>query len=132
MPTVVLLGTLDTKGHEFDFLRTRVLAAGCETILIDAGTLGEPLAVPDITRAEVAAAAGADAATLATGGDRGVAIQTVANGASLIVQRLFAENKLHGIISLGGSGNATLATQAMRALPVGVPSRIAVFGGIVG
>lgn len=124
MPTVVLLGTLDTKGHEFDFLRTRVQAAGCETILIDAGTLGEPLAVPDITRAEVAAAAGADVATLAAGGDRGLAIQTMANGASLIVQRLFAENKLHGIISLGGSGNATLATQAMRALPVGVPKLV--------
>ena len=124
MPTVVLLGTLDTKGHEFDFLRGRVQAAGCETILIDAGTLGEPLAQPDITHAEVAAAAGADSATFAADGDRGVAIQAMADGATVIVRRLFAEGKLHGIIGGGGSGNATLATQAMRALPVGVPKLV--------
>ncbi|MBC8159902.1 MAG: Tm-1-like ATP-binding domain-containing protein [Roseiflexaceae bacterium] len=121
MPTVVLLGTPDTKGREFDFLRTRVQAAGCATILIDAGTLGEPLAQPDITRAELAAAAGVDATALAANRDRGTAIQAMADGASSIVQRLFAEGRLHGIIGLGGSGNATLATQAMRTLPVGLP-----------
>lgn len=121
MATVVLLGTLDTKGGEFDFLRRAVQAAGCDTILVDAGILGAPQAAADIGREQVAAAAGADVAALAAAGDRGAAVTTMAAGATAVVQRLFDEGKLHGIIGLGGTGNSALATEAMRALPVGVP-----------
>lgn len=121
MAVVVLLGTLDTKGVEYDYLRARVREAGCEVILIDAGVLGQPLAEPDITRAEVARAAGADVAELAARGDRGAAIETMAAGATAVVLNLFRQGRLHGILALGGSGGSALATTAMRALPVGVP-----------
>ena len=121
MPTVVLLGTLDTKGKEYDFLRDRVREHGVEVILIDAGIMGEPLAEPDITRQEVAAAVGADVDALAAAGDRGVAVETMAEGAAAVVSRLHGEGRLDGILGLGGSGNSALVTQAMRALPVGVP-----------
>ncbi len=121
MATVVLLGTLDTKGIEYDYLRKRVQAAGCEVILIDAGIKGTPLTQPTITREEVAKAAGADVAQLAAAGDRGVAVETMARGATAVVLDLFAKGRLHGILGLGGSGGSTLVTQAMRALPVGVP-----------
>ncbi len=121
MAIVVLLGTLDTKGAEYDYLRARVREAGCEVILIDAGVLGRPLATPDISREEVARAAGADVAELAARGDRGAAIETMAAGATAIVLDLFRQGRLHGILALGGSGGSALATQAMRALPVGVP-----------
>ncbi len=121
MATVVLLGTLDTKGKEYDFLRDRVREHGVEVILIDAGIMGEPLATPDITREEVAAAAGADVAALAAAGDRGVAVETMAEGAAALVLRLYGEGRLDGILGLGGSGNSALVTHAMRALPVGVP-----------
>ena len=73
-PTVVLVGTLDTKGHEYAFLRDRIREQGVEVLLIDAGILGEPLAGPDVTRQEVAAAAGADALALADAHDRAAAI----------------------------------------------------------
>ena len=121
MATVVLLGTLDTKGHEYAFLRDRVLEHGVDVVLVDAGIMGEPLARPDIGREEVAAAAGADVTELAAAGDRGAAIETMARGAAEIVQRLHAEGRLDGIAGLGGSGGSALVTQAMRALPVGVP-----------
>jgi len=121
MATVVLLGTLDTKGLEYDYLRRRVEADGCEVIAVDAGIVGAPLAPPDVTREEVARAVGADVATLAAAGDRGAAIATMANGATAVVSRLFAEGRLHGILGLGGSNGSALVTQAMRALPVGVP-----------
>ncbi len=121
MATVVLLGTLDTKGTEYAYLRRRVQEAGCEVILIDAGVRGEPLAPPDISHDEVARAAGADVAQLAAAGDRGAAVETMARGATAIVLDLFARERLHGILALGGSGGSALATQAMRALPVGVP-----------
>ncbi len=121
MATVVLLGTLDTKGIEYDYLRARVRDAGCEVILVDTGVLGQPLATPDISREDVARAAGADIAELAARGDRGAAIETMAAGATAIVLDLFRQGRLHGILALGGSGGSALATQAMRALPIGVP-----------
>ena len=92
-----------------------------ETLLVDAGIVGEPLAEPDVTRADVAAAAGADVAALAAAGDRGAAVETMARGAAEIVRRLHAEGRLDAVGGLGGSGGSALATHAMRALPVGVP-----------
>ena len=94
---------------------------GVEVVLVDAGIMGEPLATPDITREEVAAAAGADVHALAAAGDRGAAVETMAEGAAAVVSRLHAEGRLDGILGLGGSGNSALVTHAMRALPVGVP-----------
>jgi uncharacterized protein (UPF0261 family) len=121
MATVVLLGTLDTKGIEYEYLRKRVQALGCEVILIDAGIKGTPLTQPDVAREEVARAANADVAQLAAAGDRGVAVETMANGATAIVLDLYAKGRLQGILGLGGSGGSSLVTQAMRALPIGVP-----------
>jgi uncharacterized protein (UPF0261 family) len=121
MAIVVLLGTLDTKGIEYDYLRKRVQENGCEVILIDAGSQGDPLARPDITHDEVARTMGAEVVQLAAAGDRGAAIETMARGATNIVLDLFARGRLHGILGLGGSGGSSLATQTMRALPVGVP-----------
>ena len=92
-----------------------------DVLLVDAGIMGEPLAKPDVSREDVAAAAGADVGALAAAGDRGAAIETMARGAAEIVQRLHAEGRLDGIAGLGGSGGSALVTQAMRALPVGVP-----------
>ena len=39
MASVVLLGTLDTKGAEYEFLRDRVRDFGCDVILVDAGVM---------------------------------------------------------------------------------------------
>jgi uncharacterized protein (UPF0261 family) len=119
--TVVLVGTLDTKGPEYAYLRARVEEHGVEVLLVDVGIVGEPQARPDVTREEVAAAAGADVATLAAAGDRGAAVETMARGAAMVVKRLHAEGKLDAIGGLGGSGGSSLVTYAMRQLPIGVP-----------
>ncbi|MBX6342412.1 MAG: Tm-1-like ATP-binding domain-containing protein, partial [Thermomicrobiaceae bacterium] len=121
MATVVLIGTLDTKGAEYGYLRERIQADGCDTILVDAGVLGEPAVTPDVTRDEVARAAGADVRELAARADRGAAVETMARGATAVLTRLFAEGRVQGVLALGGSGGSAIATQAMRALPVGVP-----------
>jgi uncharacterized protein (UPF0261 family) len=121
MPTVVLLGTLDTKGVEYAFLRERLRERGAEVLVVDAG-IHEPVGLePDISRHEVARAGGADVDELAAGGDRGAAVTAMAAGAEQVVLRLHAEDKLAGILALGGSGGSSIATRAMRALPVGVP-----------
>ena len=59
-PVVVLVGTLDTKGHELEYMRDRVREAGAEVVLVDVGVLGEPQVTADVSREEVAEAAGAD------------------------------------------------------------------------
>jgi uncharacterized protein (UPF0261 family) len=124
MATVVLLGTLDTKGEEYDFLRRRVREEGVNVLLVDTGVLGAPLAEPDISRQEVAEAAGANAHELAESGDRGAAVEAMARGAAEIVKELYSQGRLDAVLALGGSGGTAIATQAMRELPVGVPKLV--------
>jgi uncharacterized protein (UPF0261 family) len=124
MATVVLLGTLDTKGDEYDFLRRKVREEGVDVLLVDTGVLGVPLADPDVSRQEVAAAAGASAEDLAESGDRGAAVEAMARGAAEIVKELHSQGRLDAVLALGGSGGTAIATHAMRELPVGVPKLV--------
>ena len=119
--TVCLVGTLDTKGMEFEFVKERVEASGVATYSINTGILGEPHFTPDISANEVATAAGTSLQALRDEGDRGNSVAMMANGAAAIVERLHSEGKIDGIISLGGSAGTTIGTTAMRAVPVGVP-----------
>jgi uncharacterized protein (UPF0261 family) len=116
-----LLGTLDTKGEEYAFVRELLQDRGLDVLLIDAGVLGEPKITPDISRNAVAAAAGHDAAALAAAGDRGAAVAAMAAGAAEVVHNLYEEGQMNAIMGLGGSGGSTVIAAAMRALPIGVP-----------
>jgi uncharacterized protein (UPF0261 family) len=128
--TIALVGALDTKGKEFDFVRQLVEQAGLDTLVIDFGVMGEPTLAPDITRAEVAEAGGGDLAHLASGEHKDEAMQVMAAGLAAVVRRLYDEGKLDGILSMGGSGGTSIATAAMRALPVGVPKvMVSTLGG---
>jgi uncharacterized protein (UPF0261 family) len=119
--TVVLVGTLDTKGAEYAFLRDRLVLAGLEVLVVDVGTLGPPATAADVTREQVAAAAGIDLAGLTAAGDRGAAMTAMCAAAPVVVRRLYEEGRCDGVLAAGGSGNTAIATAAMRALPVGVP-----------
>jgi uncharacterized protein (UPF0261 family) len=118
---IVLVGTLDTKGAEYAFVRDLIAARGEETCMVDVGVQGEPAFVPDISAATVAAAAGTSLEVLRIAGDRGAAIDAMTRGACAVVRQLHAQDNLDGIIGLGGGGGTTLITAAMRELPVGVP-----------
>jgi uncharacterized protein (UPF0261 family) len=120
MATVALLGTLDTKGEEYAYLRKCVEGAGSAVLLINAGVVADPDYRVDYTRADVAAAAGSDLVEL-TAADRGRAVAIQAKGAAAIVRRLFLDNQIDGILGVGGSGGSSIVSTAMRELPVGVP-----------
>jgi uncharacterized protein (UPF0261 family) len=120
-PTVVLVGTLDTKGEEYAFLRSRLELAGVGTLVVDVGTQGPPRTEPDVPREEVAAAGELDLAALTAAADRGAAVQAMCAAAPVVVRRLYDEGRCQGVLAAGGSGNTAIATAAMRALPVGVP-----------
>src|SRR5207302_177092 len=80
---------------------------GVDCLLVDAGVF-EPQVAPDVSRQEVASAAGADADALAEAGDRGSAVEAMARGAAAVVKRLHGEGRLDGIASVGGSGNPSV------------------------
>ncbi|HEX4609610.1 MAG TPA: Tm-1-like ATP-binding domain-containing protein [Urbifossiella sp.] len=121
---VLLIGTLDTKGAETAFVRDRLRAAGVPVAVLDAGVLGPPAFAPDIPRERVFAAAGAVYAEVKAAGDRGRAVTLAAAGAAELALHLFRDGKLAGVLGLGGSAGTTIATAAMRALPVGVPKLV--------
>jgi uncharacterized protein (UPF0261 family) len=123
-PVVVLVGTLDTKGHELEYMRDRVREAGLEVVLVDVGVLDEPQVRADISREEVAEAAGADHSELVAEADRGRAVEVMGRGAGIVLGRLHDEGRLQGAAAVGGSGNSSIAAAAMRNLPVGVPKLI--------
>ncbi|MSQ94170.1 MAG: UPF0261 family protein [Gemmataceae bacterium] len=120
MPTI-LLGTLDTKGVEFQFVRDRLKAQGLDTLVIDSGVTGPPHFTPDVPREKVFAAAGTTLDAVVKANDRGQAVELAAKGAAKLVVELHAQGKVDGILGLGGSAGTTIGTAAMRALPFGVP-----------
>ena len=121
MATILLLGTLDTKGEEFAYVRGLIEARGHDVLTVDAGVVGEPAFRPDVGADEVARAGGSSLAQLRAASDRGRAIEVMIAGLERLVPELHASGRLHGVLGLGGGGGTALATAAMRALPVGVP-----------
>lgn len=119
--TVAILGTLDTKGEEFAYLRSRIESAGLATLVVDCGVLEPPAFAPQISRQEVAEAGGHALENLLARRDRGESIAAMAAGAAVVVRRLFEEGSIQGLISLGGSAGTTIGATAMRSLPVGFP-----------
>src|SRR6266508_6031685 len=121
MATIAILGTMDTKGEEHAFVAQQIKQRGHNVLVIDVGALGEPKLKPDITRREVAAAAGVDLDELLERRDRGETVAAMAKGAPAIVARLAEERRIDGVIALGGGGGTAIGTAAMRALPIGFP-----------
>lgn len=123
MKTIAIIGTLDTKGAECDFLRVIFENLGLGTLMIHAGVF-EPTVKADVSNEEVARAAGCDIREVAAKKDRAYGTEVMSQGMEAILPRLHAEGKFDAVISLGGSGGTALATSGMRQLPVGVPKLV--------
>jgi uncharacterized protein (UPF0261 family) len=118
--TVLLIGTFDTKGDEYAFVRSLILSRGCRVLTMDIGVLGaqtESLFPIDISAETVAGAGGARLADLRANADRGAAVEVMMKGACALIGTL----RFDGVLGLGGGGGTTMITAAMRELPVGVP-----------
>lgn len=119
--TIAVLGTLDSKGHEHQFLVDQIKTRGHKTLLIDLGSAGEPQVTPDITRYQVAQAAGLNLQPILDRQDRGECVVALSKAAPILVKKLQDQGKIDGIISLGGGGGTSLATSCMRELQIGFP-----------
>jgi uncharacterized protein (UPF0261 family) len=118
---VLLIGTLDTKGAEFEYVRDRLREGGADVLVLDAGVLRPPAFPPDIPREDVFAAAGESLDELRKAGDRGRAVEAAARGAARVALDLHRQGRVDAVLGLGGSAGTAIGTAAMRALPVGVP-----------
>jgi uncharacterized protein (UPF0261 family) len=125
VPTVLLIGTLDTKGPEIAYVRDRLQALGLSTIVADSGILAGPLdIVPDVSRAEVARLGGKTIEALRQAGSRGEAVHGMLLGLQRLALNLFRDRRLDGVLCLGGAEGAVLGASAMLSLPIGIPKII--------
>ena len=119
--SIVIISTLDTKGEETAFLRKLIAARGHQTMVVDCGVMGNPSFVPEVTRDEVARAAGTTIESILSRHDKGMAIRTMSEGVTTLIVRMHARTGIGGVIGLGGGQGTILATAAMKALPFGIP-----------
>lgn len=118
---VVIIGTLDTKGPELKYVKDILETSGVKTLTINVGILDQPYYVPEISNTEVAQAAGTDLSAIIEKNDRGEGIEAMMIGAAKLVEEMGAQDRIAGIISLGGSAGTTIGTYAMQKLAVGIP-----------
>jgi uncharacterized protein (UPF0261 family) len=118
---ILIIATLDTKGPETQYLKDLIQRSGFKALVMDTGILGSPALEPNLSREEVAQAGGTQIEELIRNREKGRAIQAMAEGSKKIVQRLYREEKIAGIIGLGGAQGTEVGTSAMRALPIGFP-----------
>lgn len=123
-PTVLLIATLDTKGHEAAYLQQEIMRLGKQTLVLDCGMGGQPVGVgADITREQIALA-GDSTYEKVQAMNRSDAESVMAKGMACKVKQLFSENRFAGALALGGSDGSILASAGMRRLPLGFPKLI--------
>lgn len=121
---VAVIGTLDTKGPEVAYIRQLFEREGHSCIVIDSGILGVPGAPADISREDVAVAAGTDLLSVQKSGSRGHAVEIMARGLAVIVQDLYAAGKIRGVFGIGGAEGGLMAAHAAQQLPLGAPKLV--------
>ncbi|MYA89653.1 MAG: UPF0261 family protein [Boseongicola sp. SB0662_bin_57] len=122
--TILVIGTYDTKDAELNFVCDRVRRLGGNVISMDVSVLGDPEAPADISKHEVAAAAGKTIQDAIDSGDENHAMQIMAEGAAKLTADLHANGKIHGMLAMGGTMGTDLALDCARALPIGVPKYV--------
>ena len=118
---LLIIATLDTKGREAAYLVDCCRYLGASPRLMDIGTLGAPEITPEISRRELAHAAGQDLEDLVSKGDRPGCLEAVREGGIVYANRLLRRGLLDGVMGLGGGTGTAVATAIMRSLPFGIP-----------
>jgi uncharacterized protein (UPF0261 family) len=119
--SVAIIGTLDTKGDQIEYLKRQIEGRGQKTIVIDVGVLGGILFPPSISRDQVAEAAGSNLEAVIALNDSFKASTVMARGAAEIITELCSRAEIAGVIAVGGSQGSGLALTVMKSIPLGIP-----------
>jgi uncharacterized protein (UPF0261 family) len=122
--TILVIGTYDTKDPELNFVADCIRKMGGSVIEMDVSVLGDPSRPTEISKHQVASAAGKTIEDAIDAGDENLAMQIMATGASRLTAELHASGRIHGMIALGGTMGTDLALDCARALPIGVPKYV--------
>ena len=111
---VAMVGALDTKGEEYEFIKSCIESFGVSTIMLDIGTFEPTHLVPDYSSDKLAIAGGTNMEEIRKRNDRDFAMDTMCKGVAVTVKKLYDEGKIDGVISMGGGGGTTVGTSAMK------------------
>ncbi|KAK6815995.1 hypothetical protein RU639_009284 [Aspergillus parasiticus] len=118
-PTILLLGTFDTKTPELTYTHQTLLTQTPQPNILVLDVSHHP---PPTTTSTTDLKITHTIPQKDLPGQRAEYIKAASDHATTIVADLYKANKIHGIISIGGSCGTNIATAAMRnALPVGFP-----------
>ena len=124
MKTILVIGTFDTKDPELHFVCDCIRGAGGDVISMDVSVLGDPSEPTDVSKHEVAKAAGKTIEDAINAGDENHAMQIMAEGASKLTAKLYGEGRIDAMIGLGGTMGTDLVLDCCQALPMGVPKYV--------
>ncbi|MEX0346976.1 MAG: Tm-1-like ATP-binding domain-containing protein [Rhizobiaceae bacterium] len=122
--TILVIGTYDTKDEELHYMCERIRLLGGDVISMDVSVLGDPSNPTDISKHQVAEAAGSSIQAAIDSGDENTAMQIMARGSASLTSRLHADGRLDAMIGLGGTMGTDLVLDCAQALPLGVPKYI--------
>jgi len=123
MKTIAVLACADTKYHEIEFVRQRILASGNRALIVDISTGPHIPISTDVSRDTV----------LANGGytleqirhlKKSEAISAMAACAAETMQKLYRGGVIDGAFGMGGLQNTVMCSAALRVLPFGFPKLI--------
>lgn len=119
---ILLFGTLDTKGLEIGYIKNIIEQNHMQTIVIDVSTSNNPpLTIPDIEKHEVCKLVNKDFGSIANGRRLDVCMNIMGKGASILINRLYTQEKINGVLSIGGNQGTYIAGVVMKSLPLGIP-----------
>lgn len=121
---ILLVGTYDTKQDELDFLAGVIMQAGGRVLKMDVSVLGDTEVAVDLSKHDVAAAAGMDIPSIIAYEDENPAMQAMARGAAKLASEAHLAGRFDGVLALGGSMGTDLALDLCAALPIGVPKYV--------
>ncbi|MFO1132354.1 MAG: Tm-1-like ATP-binding domain-containing protein [Hyphomicrobiales bacterium] len=117
MKPVYVIGTCDTKEAELRYAVERIKAAGAQALLVDISTTPST-AEADVKPETVARHHSQGADAVLGHADRGRAVTAMAEA---LGHYLLSRSDVGAVLGLGGGGNTSMVTEAMRKLPIGVP-----------
>ncbi|MGB7183865.1 MAG: Tm-1-like ATP-binding domain-containing protein [Burkholderiaceae bacterium] len=122
--TILVVGTYDTKNDELTFLSRCITGQGGGVMTMDVSVLGDPATPCDVSKHDVAGAAGSSISAAIDSPDENHAMQIMAAGASALAARLQASGQIDGVVILGGTMGTDLALDVCQALPLGLPKYV--------
>jgi uncharacterized protein (UPF0261 family) len=115
--TVYIIGTFDTKGDELAFAAECIRNAGAKVVQVDVSTTAHAKSC-DVTAETIAGFHPQGRGAVLGLVDRGQAVTAMGQA---LARWIVKQKDIGAVLGLGGSGNTAIVTEAMRALPVGVP-----------